>query len=383
MKTRVSILAAMAFSLVAFSQKAELKTAEKALKKGDFAAAKTALESASSLIEGADDKLKAQYYFAKGNTYKGLSKGDFDATTEAIDSYKMLLAEEERTGKKKYSAIVEKELTAMTSEVINSAVEDNKAKNYKEAASKLYMGYQMSPKDTLYLFHAASSAVTGGEYEQALKYYNELKTLDYDGGGVKYTALNAATGEREEMAKVQRDLMVKSKSFTEPKDEKIPSKRSEIIKNIALIYTQLGQDDKALEAFKDARVLYPNDVNLILSQANLYFKQGDKDKFKELMGEAQKIAPDNADLSYNIGVINMEQGNLEEARVAYRKTLEIDPSYVNASLNISTSYVNEGNALVEVMNELGNSRADIKKYDELKAQKDEMFKNGASALEES
>ena len=45
---------------------------------------------------------------------------------------------------------------------------------------------------------------------------------------------------------------------------KLHLKKSEIVKNIALIYTQLGQDDKALEAYKDARANDPKDVNLIL-----------------------------------------------------------------------------------------------------------------------
>lgn len=50
----------------------------------------------------------------------------------------------------------------MTADLINSAVEDNNNKNYEEAAGKLYMGYQLSPQDTVYLYYAASSAVNGG-----------------------------------------------------------------------------------------------------------------------------------------------------------------------------------------------------------------------------
>jgi len=36
--------------------------------------------------------------------------------------------------------------------------------------------------------------------------------------------------------------MVKSKTYKDPKEEKQDSKSSEIVKNIALIYTQLGED---------------------------------------------------------------------------------------------------------------------------------------------
>jgi tetratricopeptide (TPR) repeat protein len=65
---------------------------------------------------------------------------------------------------------------------------------------------------------------------------------------------------------------------------------------MALIYTQLGDNDKALQAYKDARASNPDDVNLILNEANLHYQMGDKDKFKELMAEAASVAPDNPDL---------------------------------------------------------------------------------------
>ncbi|MGB5499935.1 MAG: tetratricopeptide repeat protein, partial [Maribacter sp.] len=155
------------------------------------------------------------------------------------------------------------------------------------------------------------------------------------------------------------------------------------VKNIALIYTQLGEDDKALEAYKDARANDPNDVNLILNEANLHYKLGDKGKFKALMTEATNVAPDNPDLHYNIGVINMEEGDLEGARASYKRALEINPGYTNAQLNLSTTYVNEGNGFIDEMNSLGNSRADIARYEELKQQKDDLFKQGAMVLEDA
>ncbi|MEP2279629.1 tetratricopeptide repeat protein, partial [Maribacter sp.] len=114
-----------------------------------------------------------------------------------------------------------------------------------------------------------------------------------------------------------------------------------------------------------------------------YFNQGDKDKFKELMAQAIALAPDNPDLHYNVGVISMEQENYEDARVSYKKAIELNPEYTNAYLNLSTTYVNEGNKLIDEMNSLGNSRADIAKYDELKEKKDGLFKQGADVLEDA
>lgn len=381
MKTKILVLAAMSFAMVGFAQKNELKAAEKALKGGDVQAAKTALESVAGSISGADEKYQAQYQFLTGKTYADLAKkGDGAAFQKAVDAFKKV---KEMPAGKKYVEETDQHMATITADLVNSAIEDNGNKKFKEAAEKLYMSYTLSPQDTSYLYFAAGSAVNGQHYEEALQYYSKLQELGYDGGGVAYKATNIESGEVEEMDKMQRDLMVKSGSYKDPIDDKLPSKSAEIVKNTAAIYAQLGQDDKALEAYKVARANDPTDVNLILNEANLHYKMGDKEKFKTLMAEAATVAPENADLHYNVGVINMEQGNIEDARASYRKALEINPGYTNAQLNLSTTYVNEGNGLIDEMNSLGSSRADITRYDELKAQKDDLFKEGALVLEDA
>ncbi len=378
MKTKILILLTLMISMVGFSQKNEIKAADKALKSGDAAEAKTILEGAKSLIDGADAKYQAQAYSILGSAYANLSEFE-----PAINALKKVISVEEASGKKKFTADAQQKLSQMTADIINAAVEDNNNKDFKAGAAKLYMGYKLSPKDTIYLYYAASSAVNAADYDTALKYYNELKAVGYDGSGVKYSAVNIESGKVEEMDKTTRDLYVKAGTHKDPKEERTPSKRAEIVKNLALIYQQQGKNEEALAAYEDAISSNPDDVNLILNKANLYYTMGDKDKFKELMAKASEMAPDNPDLLYNIGVISMEQGNLEEARAAYLKVLEIDPSYVNAQLNLSTSYVNEGNGLIDEMNTLGTSRADTARYEELKKKKDDLFIEGSKILEEA
>jgi len=384
MKTRLLILTAIGVSAMGFAQKDEMKTAEKALKDGDAAAAKAALVSAASTIDSAKEKDQAEYYALLGNTnYELAKKGDVASFQSALDAYKKVIAVEEASGKEKYTSVAREKMGQMTADLVNAAVEDNNNQKFAEAAEKLYMGYKLSPRDTVYLYYAASSAVNGQHYDEALKYYKELKDLGYNGESVTYTAVNVETGETETMDKSTRDLYVKAGTHKDPKEEVNPSKKPEIVKNIALIYQQMGENEKAIAAYADARAENPDDVNLVLGEANLHYTMGDKEKFKELMGQASAMAPDNPDLLYNIGVINMEQGNLEDARDAYKKALAIDPGYINALLNLSTTYVNEGNGLIDEMNALGTSKADIAKYDELKDKKDSLFREGATVLEDA
>ncbi|WP_337251715.1 hypothetical protein [Maribacter halichondriae] len=225
MKTKVLILAAMSFAMVGFAQKDEIKTAEKALKGGDSMAAKTALEAAAGSISGADEKLQAQYYFVRGKAYADLAKkGDASAFQEAATSFQKVIEVEEKSGKAKYGVETKQHMAALTADLVNAAVKDNGEEKYKEAAEKLYTSFKISPQDTSYLYYAASSAVKGGHYDQALGYYEELKDVGYDGSGTVFKATNIESGEVEEMDKIQRDLMVKSGTYKDPIDEKTPSK---------------------------------------------------------------------------------------------------------------------------------------------------------------
>lgn len=373
MKQKLLLLVVALFaSAISFAQKDELKAAKKALKANDAKGVLDALKPVEGTIDSADEKSKVAYYEYLGDAYTILAKAGDDSQFEnAINAYQ-----------KSESLTVADKLRSISNDLVNSAVADNQASEYINAANKLYMSYSISKSDTIYLYYAASSAVSGQDYPLALKYYNELKDINYDGSEMKYTAVDIDSGERIAMDKAQRDIMVKAGTHKDPQDEKTESKRSEIIKNIALIYTQEGDDQKAMEAYVDARKANPTDISLILNQANLYFKQGDKDMFKSLMNEAIQVDPKNPDLHYNIGVISMEQNDYEAARAAYSKAIEIDPSYINAHLNLSSTFINEGNLLVEQMNDIrGNSAKDIAKYDSLKAQKEDLFKKAAESLE--
>ena len=303
----------------------------------------------------------------------------------AIEAYESVIALENASGKPKYSDAAMGSMNQIANDFVNMAIEDQKAADYSGAAKKLFQSYRLSPRDTIFLYYAAGSAVNGADFDQALEYYIQLRDINYDGSEKRFGAINIETSEMEYFDKPTRDLYIKGGTHKDAKDETTPSKRSEVVKNIALIYQQQGRNEEALKAYDEAQAQNPSDIALMLNKANLYYTLGQPDKFKELMNQASEIDPNNPDLQYNIGVISSEQGNIQEARVAYRKTLEIDPTYINAILNLSSTYVNEGNALVDQMNTLAVSikKADLDKYDALKEQKDELFRESAAVLEKS
>ena len=373
MKKQILVLLVFFISLTTFAQKAELKAAEKAVKKSDFATAKQSIDQAEGLIANTDDKTKAKFYYLKALTYSGLSKANptsenYEAAASAFSSLKSV----ENSANGKYTKLSESELNAMITDMSTKGIKSYQDKNYTVAKDQLYQVYALSPIDTVFLEYAANAAYLDKDYDKALEYFNNLKDVGYTGIVTEYTAKNVSTGEREKMAsKSQMDLMVKSKQYTEPKTTTTESKRASIIKNISYVYVEKGDTDKAIEAVKEARRVDPEDVNLILSEANLYIKLGNKEEFANLMNEAIKLDPNNASLYFNLGVINGEQGNVEKAKDYYKKAIELKPDYFDAYINYGSALLEKDKGLVEEMN---NNLSNFDEYDKIKARQVTLYK---------
>ncbi|GAA6766692.1 tetratricopeptide repeat protein [Flavobacterium johnsoniae] len=379
MKSKYVILAsALLISVATFAQKDQIKNAEKALKSGDAQGALAQLKDAENLIVNAKDTEQAQYYFVQGNAYLDLANKKVEESknlSAAADSYKKLIDVEKASGKQKYSTQAAASITNIKGLLINSAIADTQANKHSEGAKKLYDAYLLDKNDTINLYYAASTAVNAQDFDTALPMYEELKKLNYSGKGTLYLALNKASGSEDNFANAkERDLAVKLGTHEKPKTEAITSKRGEIYKNLALILVQKGKIEEAKKAIADARKTNPDDSSLILTEANLYLETKDYDQYKKLVGEALQKDPNNADLVFNLGVLSGNAKNNADAEKYYLKAIEINPNYTNAYLNLAALKLEAEKPIIDEMNKLGTSAKDMKRYDVLKAQREDVFK---------
>ncbi len=391
MKSKYVVLAsALMISVSTFAQKDQIKAAEKAFKNGNSAEAKTILLQAESLISAATDSEKAQYYFVKGNTLLDLANKNIDVAKNQLDAAKAfqeLIAFEKVSGKSKYTSQAETSIADIKGKLLNSAIEDGSNKKYSEAAKTLYTVYELDKSDLEKLYYAASYAVNAQEYDTALSYYNQLKSKNFSGEGMSYFAKNVLT-EKEDYfgttpeAKADRDSKVKLKVYIDPRDEKIPSKRGEIYKNIALILVQEGKVDEAKKALSEARVANPDDSSLTLTEADLYLKLEDFTTYKKLISEVLEKNPNDPDLLFNLGVISAKTDAVE-AEKYYKKAIEIKPDYVNAYLNLAILKLDGEKKIIDEMNKLGTSEKDNKRYEVLKKQRLAVFMDTLPFLEKA
>ena len=391
MKNKFLILvSALLISLTGFAQKDQIKAAEKAMKSGNSAEAIAALNQAESTIENATDAEKALYFFIKGNAMLDLANKKTDATKNlsgAASAYQQVLIFDKTSGKLKYSADAKKALAEVKSQLINSAVDAGTNKDYKTASDLLYKSYELDKTDLDKLFYAASYAVNGQNYDTALQYYEELKKLKYSGEGTGYYAKNVINDQEEffgsnAAAKADRDTKVRLKLYSNSRDEKIPSKKGEIYQKIALILVQQNKTAEAKKALSDARLENPEDVDLILAEADLYLKLEDFANYKRVAAEALAKRPTDADLLYNLGVLASKTDPVE-AEKYYKKAIEIKPDYTNAYLNLAILKLDADKKIIEEMNKLGTSEKDNKRYEVLKKQRTEMFTSTLPYLEKA
>lgn len=359
--TLIIFLLAINFS---FSQKKELRKAQKLFDGGDIAAASQVLTEFQSILESADQKVKPQYQFLKGKIAQ--QNKEFKIAYDLFNNIKENSSLKEE---------VTQQMLLLSADIVNSAIDDNNAGNFKASTEKLYMAYNIDPEANQdYLYFAASSAVNADMFEVALSYYIKLKEIKYTGVVTKYFVTEVDSGNEIEVTQSEYDLYKKSKSYEGFREEETPSRFPEIVKNIALIYSELGDNDKAMSAVQEARKENPDDLNLILTEANIYIQLGEKERFKELMSQAIAQDPNNANLLYNLAVVTSDLGDKAAARGYYEKAIEIDPNYRNAYLNLVALILEGEQDIVEQMNSLGTSAADNARYDSLKSSREDLYR---------
>ena len=380
-KIIISLLVFSIFQLT-FSQKKELKSIDKLLKSADYENALKSLESINSLIETSDDKTKAKYYYFKGLAKYQNGTGSFENKLLSVDDFNKVKQIEESSSK-----IYSTKVDDIFVNLFNSFVDDSRTslenKNYKNSYKNLEAAYTVSKKDTLYLYNAALVATEAEDYTTALNFYERLISLGYTGVSINYLATEKESGKEQVFQdKKSRDFSVDVIGTHEsPRDEMAKSVEIDMLRSIAAIYRNQENLEKSIEYLERAKLIDSNDINLILLESNVRWEMGQVDQYQRLISKALEIEPNNVDLIFNLGVVNADKGNFDDAIAYYNKAIEIDSGYTKAYLNAAALILDREGPMIEEMNSLGTSTADYNRYDELKIERENLYKKAIPYLE--
>ncbi|MBA4739181.1 MAG: tetratricopeptide repeat protein [Flavobacteriaceae bacterium] len=382
MKKLILILITISITHFSFSQKKELKTVEKLIKSNNYTEAINILESLNDLIDSADDKTKAKFYYLSGLANYQNGESSFENKLSSIENFNNA-KEIEEEGSKIYSIKIDDILTNLFNSFVNDSRSALENKDYELSYKSLEAAYNVSKRDTLYLYNAALVATEAKSYDVALNFYEELIDLGYTGISINYYATEKESGKEQVFQDMKsRDFSVDVlNTHISPRDEMAESVEIDILRSIAAIYRTKEDFDNSLKFLERAKSIDSLDINLILLESNIRWEMGEVDMYQSLITKALEIEPNNVDLIFNLGVVNADKGDHEMAIDYYNKAIAMDPTYTKAYLNAAALTLEKEGALIEEMNSLGMSTADYNRYDELKIERENLYRSAIPYLE--
>ncbi len=117
---------------------------------------------------------------------------------------------------------------------------------------------------------------------------------------------------------------------------------AECLNAIALVYTALGKIDEAIEAYKQAIRLAPDQISPWNNLGNLYARLERNDEAISAFEKAIEHKPDDA-VSWNgLGNVRAKAGETDEAIAAYRKAIQLAPGFVYPWNGLGNVYASTG-----------------------------------------
>ncbi|TRX35122.1 hypothetical protein FNW52_11865 [Flavobacterium sp. ZT3R18] len=307
-----------------YAQKDQIKGAQIEYQNGRYQDAYGILKSSEYLIFNSTDEDKSEFYFLKGNVLKAMAAKNIDFVNNlaaAAAAYQELIKAENESGKFKYTLQANIALREMKSTLTNAAVGDFKAGKFNESAEKSYNVYLLDKKDTVNLYNAASTSISIKNYDNAVKYYEELIRINYSGKGTVFYAVNKNTKAEESFVSASvRALSVNVGTHEKPRNEVSASKKLEINKNLAFIYLEKNDAVKTEMRYNKVLELDPNCIDAYINIA--YVKLGSK---KDLVDQMNSLGNSPKEMEL-YDQLKIKKDEIVRSAIPYlKKALLIEP----------------------------------------------------------
>jgi len=347
------LLLLLSINIGAYAQKEEIKEAQSYYSKGKTQEALAILKKIEYLIINAPVEVKSDFYFTKGNVYKDLASKNVDAAANfalAVGAYQDVLLYENDSQIYKYAFKASLALKEMKSKLVDGAYNDFKAEKFKESADKSYEVYLFDKKDVRNLFNAASAAFAAKDYKSAIKYFEELKRLNYTGEVVIFYATNKKTKQEEAFISMSaREASIQEGLYEKPRNVNPPSKQEEILVSLAFSYMETNDYCSAEKYYEDALQVNQNCMTCYINMA--YVKMQFRKELQDLMGS---LGNSPAEMQ-QYDKLDAQKDDIVKSAIPYlKKALNIEPKNESAAKSLlgiyrSLNMTGEYNALKSSM----------------------------------
>lgn len=313
-KTAIFLMVLMMGGL-AFGQNSKVVSAYNYLRNLQLKEAKEAIDPA---VEHPKTMSDAKAWFYRGNVYLAIMMSEDpeiralaeDPLTVAEQSYNKALELDE---KDRYKAEIIERIPFLAEQYYNQGVQLYNKQEYGKATQSFVKAMETNAKvgreDTLALFNAALCAELGESNDEAKKYYNELLNIGYTGEPnavpiyISLSRLHKAEKDTVGAIEVIRQGL-----------ERYPGDFNLLIEetNIHLSSGNVEAAQKNLERVIEVDATNPT---IFFAVGTTYDQMGNKDKATDAYKKAIELNPDYFDANYNLGAlyVNEAASIIEEA----------------------------------------------------------------------
>ena len=339
-QTVILLIFLMISATVVHAQSRDIRRANRQLDRGNLASAIEHLEDAKQHEGYSEDpefwitksKLFLEIAITQEEEYKDLVDNPVIKADEAVFKARDLDVDNQ------FLLDIQQMLLFLSEITFNVGVEAYQEQDWLKASDYFLRSYEIGlefdSKDTTTYYNAAFTAELGRDLERAQKLYLELKDMEYDQSFIYISLTNIALSQGDTLSATQ--------------------------------YVQEGRER------------YPDDLDLIFSEADIHIFTGNIEKAREVLDVAIQKDPENPNLYFAFGAnydkMSSDTTYTEEERMfafdeavkAYEKAIELKPDYFDAVYNLGVLYFNRGIRIFEESEERLRETHDFAQY-----QKDE------------
>lgn len=357
-------------SSTALAQRSEINRAKAYMDQGEYYLAKKQLDKAESQISNKSQRLKSTFYYTKGMVYLGLNAGEVNS----MDGFKKALDYFEKAKEYGGEKNAKEGLKAAEEVLISSTVMSQEKEDYESAYDKALLAHQINSQDTIYLYYAAKNAFLAGMDEKAIDLFKQLNTGGFKGNKKQYTAVSLANGQVDYFSdKRERDALVRVGSHEQPNEIRLTPVHGEVLKNLATLYKDSGQMEKAKQLFAAAKKERPKDYVIRMAEANFYKNIDEQEKYEDLLKQMVSENPENAVHYYLLMAEDaLKEDDLKKAKNYYKEAIKADSSSLAAYKGLSGLILHEAEEKLKTrfngMTDSEKTEENLKKLNDVKRQ---------------
>ena len=113
--------------------------------------------------------------------------------------------------------------------------------------------------------------------------------------------------------------------------------------------------DETIKVLEDGRKYYPNNQDILVTLSNSYIAADKLDVAMDVFKAGVESDPGNKYYHYDYGVLLLDAGQYEEAEKQFKSAVNIDSTYENAIYNLGVTYIKWGTAINKAAEEKGDT----------------------------